>query len=195
MSRKSSIAPSTATPPPASRRGSRATPRKAGPRRVNASVAPHSAASKTPAVRRLACIQTYGQPFRPRAIATIRVKKAPTIVTITPAVISSGPSRSLSHSRNNASARPQTAAISPIEFSPQVRGDTVMAQQIPHQAVERGGEDGRDRTPRPERLGGRVQHDHNANDGKGGKRDRVEHLDQSGAEMRASVWLVSTGNA
>ena len=58
------------------------------------------------------CAHTYVHPFIPRAIATIRVRNTPEIVTITPIRISSGCNRSPSHSRKRANTSPQMAAIS-----------------------------------------------------------------------------------
>ena len=57
-------------------------------------------------------IQTKRHPFVPRATATIRIRNAAEMVTITPILISSGCSRSPSQPRKTARASPQTAAIS-----------------------------------------------------------------------------------
>ena len=62
----------------------------------------------------------------------------------------------------------------------QIRNHAVMAEQVAHQTAERSGEDGRNWTPQPQRLD-RVQHDHDADDREGGKRDGVEHFAQNRA--------------
>ncbi len=61
----------------------------------------------------------------------------------------------------------------------QIRNHAIMAEQVAHQTAKRSGDDGRNWTP--QRLGRCVQHDHDADDREGGKRDGVEHFAQNRA--------------
>jgi hypothetical protein len=84
--------------------------------------------------------------------------------------------------QENGKGQPPDGGYLGIEFATQVGDHTVVAEQVPHQAAERAGKDSGDRTPQPERPGRRVQHNHDADDSEGGKRDGVECLDRSGAK-------------
>jgi hypothetical protein len=54
----------------------------------------------------------YAHPFSRKAMANIRVRKAPTIVTTTPTKISRGCRRSASHCKKTEKTKPQITAIS-----------------------------------------------------------------------------------
>jgi len=119
-------------------------------------------------------VQTKRHPFVPRTTAAIRIRKAAEmghdhadldLVRLQSFALPA---------QEDGKGEPANGGDLGVEFPAQIRGHPVVAIQIPHQTAERCGEDRRYRPPQPERLGGGVQRDYDADDNEGRKSDSVE---------------------